>query len=109
MRCRLSIVALMLCALACLQSRVNADEPTTARGYYERGLENERAKRYAEALADFSQAIKLDPKYVDEYFTRIGIYSGHPSEEKRDYAKAVGDLSRILGIEPKQFSSRYNR
>ena len=102
-------VAVLLCALAHLPGVAWGDEPTTARGYYERGLTHENDKRHAEALADYSKAIELDPKLVEAYFSRSSVYAGNPSSEKRDYAKAVADLSKILDIEPKDFSARFNR
>jgi tetratricopeptide (TPR) repeat protein len=86
-----------------------AEEPTTARGYHQRGLQHQRNKQYAEALADFSKAIELDPRFVDAYFSRSRIYDGHPSLDQRDYAKAVADLTKILEIEPRDYSARFNR
>lgn len=99
----------LLCFLGSTLWVARADDPTTARGYYERGLIHEQKKRYAEALADFSKAIELDPKLTEAYFSRSAVYSGRPSLEKRDYAKAVADLTKILELEPKRFSARFNR
>jgi tetratricopeptide (TPR) repeat protein len=86
-----------------------AEEPTTARGFYERGHLHEQNKRYAEALADYSKAIEVDPQFVEAYFSRSSLYAGHPSLDKRDYGKAVADLTKILEIDPKDFSARFNR
>jgi tetratricopeptide (TPR) repeat protein len=86
-----------------------AEEPTTARGYYERGRIHERNKRYAEALADYSKAIELDSQFIDAYFSRSSLYAWHPSLQMRAYAKAVTDLTKILEIEPKYYSARFNR
>lgn len=86
-----------------------AEEPTNARGYYERGLIHEQNKRFAEALADYSKAIELDSRITEAYFSRSSIYAGHPSLDKRDYAKAVADLTKILGIDPEDYSARINR
>ena len=89
--------------------QAQAQQPTTAREYYERGLKHETHKRYAEALADFSKAIELDPLFYDAYFSRSSIYDSHPEQDKRDYRKAVEDLSKMLEIAPRAFSPRFNR
>ena len=102
-------LATMLCSLGSIPGVCCADDPTTARGYYERGLTHEQNKRYAEALADFSMAIELDAQFTEAYFSRSSLYAGHPSLEKRDYAQAVADLTQLLEIKPKDFSARFNR
>ncbi len=99
----------LLCALSLPPSLAGTQEPTTARGYYERGHVHEQNKRYAEALGDYSKAIELDPRFFDAYFFRSSLYAGHPSLQKREYAKAVADLTKMLEIEPKYFSARFNR
>jgi len=86
-----------------------ADDPKSARDFYERGLVHERNKRFEAALADFSKAIELDPKFTEAYFSRSAIYAGHPKPGMRDYSKAIADLTKLLDIEPKGFSARFNR
>lgn len=98
---------ILVCALA--SSALRSQEPETAREYYERGHTREDQKRYDEALADYSIAIALFPRFVEAYFSRSSIYSGHPNLEKRDDAKAAADLTKILEIVPNYFSARFNR
>ncbi len=101
---------LLSVAVLCLLANGGlADEPATARGYYERALVHEQSRRYAEAVADYSKAIELDPRFVEAYFSRSSLYAGHPALDKREYAKAVADLSKILEIDPRDFSARFNR
>lgn len=100
----LSVTSLCLLAIG-----GRADEPATARGYYERALVHEQNRRYTEAITDYSKAIELDPQFVEAYFSRSSLYAGHPALDKREYAKAVADLTKILEIDPKGFSVRFNR
>lgn len=89
--------------------RVRAGEPNFARTFYERGLNHARYHRYADALDDYSRAIKLDPKFVDAYFSRSSVYASDLPIVERDYAKAAADLTSILEIVPRDFSARFNR
>ncbi|MSQ97018.1 MAG: tetratricopeptide repeat protein [Gemmataceae bacterium] len=109
MRNLLMLVGASFCLMAYVAMVAAADEPTTARGYYERAGKHENNKRYAEAVADLSKAIELDPKFVDAYFSRSSLYYQQPSLDKAAYAKAVADLTKALDIEPKRFSFRFNR
>ena len=89
--------------------RMRADEPDFARKFYERGLNHARYHRYADALDDYSRAIKLNPKFVDAYFSRSSVYASDLPIVERDYAKAAADLTTILEIVPRDFSARFNR
>ena len=90
-------------------SRAPGAEPDFARTYYERGREHEEDDRYAEALADYSRAIKLDPNFVEAYFSRSSIYAWSLPAVERDYGKAVADLTELLEIEPSSSAARFNR
>lgn len=78
-------------------------EPSTADEYYQRADKLESKKLYAEALADLTRAIELDPGFTAAYFSRSSIYS------RDDPAKAVADLTVFLEILPRNFSARFNR
>ena len=86
-----------------------AGETGFSRTFYERGLNQEAQGHYAEALADYSRAIKLDSKFVDAYFRRSSINAWNLPIEKRDYANAAADLKKILEFAPHDFSARFNR
>ena len=47
------------------------------------------------AIADFTQAIKLNPQYVLAYFNRGTAYS-----DKRDYARSIKDLNQAAKMNP---------
>lgn len=88
---------------------VRADDEGYARTFYERGVGQDARGHYADALADYSRAIKLDPKFVDAYFRRSSIYAWNLPIAERDYAKAADDLTMILEIAPSDYSARFNR
>lgn len=103
------LFAVFVFTLGTISSLTHAAEPTTAREYYDRAGRQERDKRYALAIADYSKAIKLDPKFVEAYWNRSALYGGQPDLNKRDCAKAAADLTKVIEIDPKRFSAWYNR
>jgi tetratricopeptide (TPR) repeat protein len=80
------------------------DEPKTARDYYERGCVHERNKQAAEALADYSKAVELDPKFIDAWFTRSSLYA-----VRKEYAKAIDDLTKVIQSKPGDYPALFNR
>jgi len=48
--------------------------PTTAEGYFNRGREYARNGDYDRAIADYNQAIGLNPNYADAYSSRGAVY-----------------------------------
>jgi WD40 repeat protein len=67
----------------------------SARAYYLRGLLRARRQARAGAIADFTEAIRLDPKHARAYHAR-GILLA----EQEDYARAREDLDRAFDLEP---------
>src|SRR5260370_424375 len=42
--------------------------------HYERGLSYKSKGDFGRAIADFTEAIRLDPKYAEAYYNRAGAY-----------------------------------
>jgi tetratricopeptide (TPR) repeat protein len=63
--------------------------------YYNRGVESNNKQRYDEALADYTQAIKIDPGYAPAYANRGCIYT-----DLQRYDEALADLSRSVQLDP---------
>jgi len=62
---------------------------------------NRGAARYAKgdpdrAIADFSEAIRLNPNFIDAYTNRGLVF-----QEKRDYAGAISDVTRAMQLRGK--------
>jgi tetratricopeptide (TPR) repeat protein len=64
--------------------------------YGNRALVYDDKKDYARALADFTQAIELNPKQADIYIAR-GMTYGHMG----DYNRAIADYTRGIEINPR--------
>lgn len=58
--------------------------------------------KYDKAIADFSAAIQVDPKYADAYFNR-----GNAHDNKGEYAEAIADYSTVTQLEPQNVDA-YN-
>jgi tetratricopeptide (TPR) repeat protein len=63
-----------------------------------------RNAKYDQALAEINQALTQDPKDVETYNRRGGIYTlqGH-------YAQAVADFAKALELNPRYAKAYYNR
>ena len=64
--------------------------------YGNRGRSYRVKKDYDRAIADFSEAIRLDPKIAKAYNERGGAYYG-----KKDYDRAIADYSEAIRLNPK--------
>ena len=53
-------------------------------------------REYDKAIADFGEAIRLDPKRADAYVGRAGAH-----ESKGEYDEAVADCSEAIRLDPK--------
>ena len=87
--------------------------PTTTRpsgstqsthAYNNRGFARADKKEYDKAIADFSEAIRLDPKDATAYYNRGIAWAG-----KNEYDKAIADYSEAIRLDPKDASAYINR
>jgi tetratricopeptide (TPR) repeat protein len=67
----------------------------SGRAYSEKG-------DYDRAVADFDQAISIDPDYAEAYYNRGTAYS-----KKEDYDRAMTDFDRAISIDP-DYAKAYN-
>jgi len=72
--------------------------------YCDRGNAWRNKKEYDKAIADYDEAIRLDPKYVPAYNNR-----GLAWAAKKDYDKAIADYDEIIRLDPKEASAWNNK
>jgi lipoprotein NlpI len=55
-------------------------------------------------MADYNEAIRIDPEYVLAFNNRGNVYRG-----KGDVARAIADFDTAIRLDPKEFVTYYNR
>jgi lipoprotein NlpI len=75
-----------------------------ARAYFNRGRAYSDRGDYDRAIADFNDALRIEPNYPDAFNGRGIAYVG-----KADYPRAVGDFDRAIGLDPNYAIAIYNR
>lgn len=68
------------------------------------GIEHTANQEYDLAIADFTKAIELDPKYADAYNRRGALYGN-----KKDNDKAIADFTNAIELAPKLDTAYLNR
>ena len=79
----------------------NADLAAT---YYNRGIEWRNKRDNDRAIADYTEALRLDPKDASAYNNRGLIW-----RDKRDYDQAIADYGAAIRLRPKDASFYNNR
>jgi tetratricopeptide (TPR) repeat protein len=77
--------------------------PCGLRIYSRGGIYKER-KDYDRAIADYSEAVKLDPQHADAYINRGTAY-----DSKGDNDAAAADFSRVIELKPNNPLGYYDR
>lgn len=72
--------------------------------YFNRGNAYREKGDQDRAIADYTQAVGLDPKYASAFNNRGDAYS-----KKGDQDRAVADYTRAIGLDPKKTNAYYNR
>jgi len=89
--------------LGCLVTAANLKAEDAA-GYINRGIACYEKGEYDKAIADFTEAIRLDPKYESAYLNR-GIVWGVKGQND----KAIADYNEAIRLNPNLTEAHYNR
>jgi clan AA aspartic protease (TIGR02281 family) len=85
-------------------SRVIADDaesaPNRAQAYRNRGAAYYEKGEFERAIADFSEAVKIDANVVPPYFALAYSRRGLAAAEKKDYDQAIADYSEAIKLNP---------
>ncbi len=87
-------VAIAACSRAIASGQFGGGE--LAAFYVSRGVEYKNQRGLDRALADFDQAIRLDPKNSDAYTVR-----GMAWKAKGDFDRAIADFDQAIRLDPK--------
>jgi lipoprotein NlpI len=87
-------VAIAACSRAIASGKLTG--AVLAAMYVSRGVEYKNQRGLDLALADFDQAVRLDPKNPDVYALR-----GMAWEAKGDFERALADFDQAIGLDPK--------
>ncbi|MEK0422122.1 MAG: hypothetical protein RLZ95_32 [Bacteroidota bacterium] len=82
--------------------------PNLTNALYYRGLLNYNMKKYNEAVADFTNVIKLNPKYAYAYYYR-GLSNYALKDYSNSSASTVEDFSNFITLDPTLASAYYYR
>lgn len=86
---------LVLSALSGFSQRYNPDKVNKqARTIYDLAIQKAEDGQYWEAIKMLDKAISTDPKYVDAYLSRAGMYG-----QVRSYANAVTDYEKAFQLD----------
>jgi tetratricopeptide (TPR) repeat protein len=83
--------------------RASSPSPS-ALAYFNRGVANSRLGNTDKAIADYTSAIQLDPRYTRAYINRGSEYSN-----KRNYKLALRDETIAIQLDPKCAAAYHNR
>jgi len=86
------------------QPAATQPNPEAAKASYDRGTTFYGRSEWDAAIKEFTEAIRLDPNYVNAY-----IYRGIAYVNKNDYDRAITDLNEAIRLNPNYAIAYYNR
>jgi tetratricopeptide (TPR) repeat protein len=78
--------------------------PPTAEEHYQRGFALEAQGAYDQAIAEHTEAIRLDAKHANAFWNRGMAHLG-----KHDYDKAIADFAELIRLQPNNATAYSNR
>ncbi len=84
--------------IPCYTAAINNLHPSTIQDYANRGNAYEGLGKYSEAITDYSEAIRLDPRIPTAYERRGYLYFNN-----KEYEKSIIDYSAVIRIDPTNY------
>ena len=78
--------------------------PSNAEDFYNRGVEKGEKGDFQGAIADYNQALRINPNYAKAYLNRGDAY-----HELGEYQKAIADYNQALRINPDYIKAYIDR
>jgi len=100
----LGIIIIVAFVLLTLQVFIEGQLPGHAMYYSNRGDRYLNNGNYDQAIAEYTQAIELDPSLTSFYYNRGLAYSN-----KADYDNAISDFSQVIRMNPKDGGAYFER
>lgn len=72
--------------------------------HYERARNYDKIGNFRFAVAEYTAAVKLNPKHFEAYVSRGSLY-----ESKGDYGNAAGDYTKAISLKPQDAKNYYRR
>jgi tetratricopeptide (TPR) repeat protein len=72
------------------------DDPATAGAYGARGMVRTFLKQYPEAIDDFGEAIRLNPRHAPAYHWRGKVWNA-----RKEYGRAIKDYEEAIRLDPR--------
>jgi len=98
------LVLLMVVLLVCTGSRLMAEEVSKGKPFLDSGDKHLKAGRFPQAIADYNQAIALDPGLALAYNNR-----GLAKYKSRDEQGALSDFDKAIELNPENMDFFFNR
>jgi tetratricopeptide (TPR) repeat protein len=92
---RLSLLGMLLLGLSVSEGCGRKESAKASTKAYDKGVKAVNRGDYDLAIAELSEAIRLDTNYADAYFER-----GMSYDEKREYDRAIADYSEAIRLKP---------
>lgn len=86
---------LALLTVAAFAVSVSAQISDSSQFYFQKGMEEKKAKHYLVASSHFTKAIELNPGFIDAY-----IENGYANNEMRKTDAAKADFTKALELDP---------
>lgn len=92
-----TILTYLLCSISlCLGQQYHSEKINKkAITQYNLGLDRAQNGEYDKALDFINNAIKIDPKYLDAYLTKAGIYG-----ELKDFENCIANYEKAFSLDP---------